>query len=277
MFCKHCKLSTATTPEGLCWDCADAADEPTSGRAFVSRPVLSAPPAPTGPVVQPHGPAWLRSPVGLGRAVAVMLGVVVAVDLFAVCAGINMHDVMGALADDGLGYGGYNALMRRADQADTLYYVAGVAQTATFFATAVFFLVWFLRVRVNAEVFNPFGHTMKRGWTGWCWFVPIVSLWFPRRIMLDIWDASSPAGTRAPHGLVNAWWTLWLIALFTSREDFGSFDRADTADEIRSGVVQVLVSDAVDIAAAVLAILVVLRLTRMQQEKALRGPVPVGV
>jgi hypothetical protein len=277
MFCKHCKLATAATPEGLCWGCADAADESTAGRAFGSRPGPSAPPAPTGPVVQPHGHAWLRSPVGLGKAVAVLLGVVIAADLFAVYAGISMYTVMGSLADDGLGYGGYNALIGRADHADSLYAAAGVAQTATLLATAIFYLVWFLRVRVNAEVFNPFGHTMKRGWAGWGWFVPIVSLWFPRRIMLDIWDASSPAGTRASHALVNAWWTAWLIALFTSRNDFSTFDHADTTDEIRSGVVQVLVSDVIDIAAAVLAILVVLRLTRMQHEKGLRGPVPVGV
>ncbi|MEH0418986.1 DUF4328 domain-containing protein [Streptomyces sp. B21-083] len=277
MLCKHCKLSTAASPEGLCWDCADAADEPTSGRTFVSQPVLSPPTAPTGPVVQPHGPAWLRSPVGLGKAVAVMLGVVLAADLFSVYAGLTMYDAMGSLADDGLGVGGYNALMRRADHADTLYAAAGVAQTVTFVATAVFYLVWFLRVRVNAEVFDPFGHSMKRGWAGWGWFVPVVCLWFPRRIMLDIWDASSAAGTRASHALVNAWWTLWLIALFT--DSFGSraYDRADTAEEIQDATGQVLFSDAVDLVAAVLAILVVLRLTRMQHEKALQGPASVGV
>ncbi|MEU6224078.1 DUF4328 domain-containing protein [Streptomyces sp. NPDC047042] len=234
-------------------------------------------PTSAGPVVQPHGPAWLRSPVGLGKAVAILLGVVIAADLFAVYADITLYDVMGSLADDGLGNGGYNALMRRANHADTLYDAAGVVQSATFVATVVFYLVWFLRVRVNAEVFNPFGHTMKRGWAGWGWFVPVVSLWFPRRIMLDIWDASSPAGTRAPRGLVNAWWTLWLVALFTRRSSFSPFDRADTADEIRSAVGQVLFSDVADIVAAVLAILVVLRLTRMQNEKALRGPVAVGV
>jgi hypothetical protein len=233
--------------------------------------------APTGPVIQPHGPAWLRSPVGLGKAVAAMLGLVIAVDLFAVYAGITMYDVMGSLTNDNHPYDIYGIVQSDADHADSLYTAAGYIQTATFFATAVVFLVWFLRVRVNAEVFNPFGHRMKRGWTGWCWFVPIVSLWFPRRIMLDIWDASSPAGTRAPHVLVNAWWAVWLVALFTSREDFGTFDRADSADRIRDGVVQVLLSDVTDIAAAVLAILVVLRLTRMQQEKALRGPVPADV
>lgn len=277
MFCKHCKLSTASTPEGLCWDCADATDESTAGRAFVSQPVPSASPAPTGPVVQPHGPAWLRSPVGLGRAVAVLLGVVIAVDLFAVYADFTLYDVMGSLADNGVDYGGYQALVRDADQADALYAAAGYTQVATFIATAVVYIVWFLRVRVNAEVFNPFGHSMKRAWAGWGWFVPVVSLWFPRRIMLDNWDASSPAGSRGSHGLVNAWWTLWLVALLTSRAGSRAYSRAETAAEIQDAAGQVLVSDVADIVAAVLAILVVLRLTRMQHEKGLLGPVAVGV
>lgn len=232
---------------------------------------------PAAPVIQPHGPAWLRSPVGLGKAVAVLLGLVVAVDLFAVYADLAMYDVSGSLADDGLGYDAYSALQADADRADSLYTTAGYLQSASLVATAVVYLVWFLRVRVNAEVFNPFGHSKKRGWAGWGWFVPIVNLWFPRRIMLDIWDASSPAGTRAPHGLVNTWWTLWLISLFTSRDQFTGYSRAETADEIQDAAAKMLVSDVADIAAAVLAILVVLRLTRMQHEKGLRGPVPVGL
>jgi len=232
--------------------------------------------APTGPVIQPHGPASLRSPVGLGKAVAVLLGAVVAVDLFAVYADLTMYDVMGSLADDSLGNGEYNALQRDADRADSLYDDVTSAQLVALAATVVVYLVWFLRVRVNAEVFNPFGHSKKRAWAGWGWFVPVVSLWFPRRIMLDIWDASSPAGTRAPQGLVNAWWTLWIVSLVTNRTGVSAYNRAETAEEIQDAVVQLALSDFSDIAAAVLAILVVLRLTRMQHEKASLGPAPVS-
>ncbi|MEW2120297.1 DUF4328 domain-containing protein [Streptomyces sp. NPDC005474] len=242
---------------------------------FGKRGQPSTPPA--GPDLQPNGPAWLRSPVGLGKAVAVLLGLVVAGDLFALYAGVTMYDVMGSFAYDGVPYAAYGTVQRDAAHADSLYAAAGYIQTAALLVTAVVYLVWFQRVRVNAEVFDPFGHTMKRGWTAWGWFVPVVSLWFPRRITLDIWDASIPVGTRASHGLVNAWWTLWLVALFTSRNDYGTFSRADTAETIRLAVGEALFSDAADLAAAVLAIFVVLRLTRMQDKKALQGPVSVGV
>ncbi|MHA5052636.1 DUF4328 domain-containing protein [Streptomyces sp. SD15] len=143
-------------------------------------------------------------------------------------------------------------------------------------AAIVVYLIWFQRVRVNAEVFNPFGHSKKRGWAVGGWFVPVVNLWFPRRIMLDIWDASSPAG-RGRHGLVNAWWTLWIISLAADRAGVTAYRKAETAQEIHDAVSQVMFADALDLAAAVLASLVVLRLARMQNEKALRGPVPAAV
>ncbi|WP_079054273.1 DUF4328 domain-containing protein [Streptomyces graminilatus] len=231
---------------------------------------------PTGPVVQPHGPASLRSPVGLGRAVAVLLGVVVAADLFAVYADLAMYDVTGSLAGDNA-FGVYRDLRRDADRADSLMASAGIAQSAAFVATIVVYLIWFLRVRVNAEVFNPFGHSMKRAWAGWGWFVPVVSLWFPRRIMVETWDASRSPGTRASHALVNTWWALWLVAQLTGRLGTSAYDRAESAEEIQDAVGQVLVGDVTDIAAAVFAILVVLRLTRMQHEKAQHGPALAAV
>ncbi len=113
------------------------------------------------------------------------------------------------------------------------------------------FLCWFHRVRVNAEVFSPFGHAKKRGWAIGAWFVPIVNLWFPRRIALDIWDASSPWDAPRSHGLVDAWWTLWLLSVLTNRAGSFAYSSSDTAEEIRGAVRQVLVADVVDAVAAV--------------------------
>lgn len=236
-------------------------------------PPQPASPLPTAPpLTSPHGPAWLRSPVGLGRATAALLGVVIAADLFAIWADITMYDVSGALADGDIG----DAVQRRADHADSLNSAAGYAQTSTLVAAIVVYLIWFLRVRVNAEVFNPFGHSKSRAWAGWGWFVPVVNLWFPRRVMLDIWEASGPVGVRSATGLVNAWWTFWIIGLIADRAGFTAYRRAETAQEIHDAVGQVMFADVVDVVAAVLAILVVLKLTRMQNEKAHQGPVPVG-
>jgi hypothetical protein len=85
-------------------------------------------------------------------------------------------------------------------------------------------------------------------------------------------------GARRSYLLVNAWWTLWIVSLLADRVGSAQSGDADTADGIHAGAYAMMISDALDIAAAALAILVVLRLTRMQHEKALAGPgVPVAV
>ncbi|MCX5092400.1 DUF4328 domain-containing protein [Streptomyces sp. NBC_00365] len=229
-------------------------------------------PVPGGAMAPPHGAARLRSPVGLGRAVAVLLGVVVAVDLLAIWAGVRVYDVTGTILDGGAG----EALRRDTVHADSVMAAVGVVQLVSLAATVVVYLVWFYRVRINAEVFDPFGHEMGRAWTGWGWFVPLVNLWFPRRIMLNTWDASRPVGSRTSHGLVNAWWAMWITTLVVGRAGFVSYRGAETVVDLYGAAGEVLFADVTGLVAAVLAVLVVLRLTRMQNEKALRGPVPPG-
>ncbi|MEU3980390.1 DUF4328 domain-containing protein [Streptomyces sp. NPDC026672] len=251
MLCARCQHFAAVPGATLCAQCAVAPPPPA--------PPFAAPPA-----------AWLRSPVGLGRAAAWVLGLVVAVDLFAVWADLTMLDVAGDLADGTYGPG----IRERADDADTLYGLAGLAQLTVLIASAVVFLCWFHRVRVNAEVFAPFGHAKRRGWAIGAWFTPVVNFWYPRRITLDIWDASSPWGPPRSHALINVWWTLWLVSLVTSRAAYSQGQEAESPTDLHDSARQMLFADAVDIVAAVLAILVVVRLTRMQHLKALAGPLP---
>ncbi|MFJ5532905.1 DUF4328 domain-containing protein [Streptomyces sp. NPDC093261] len=251
MICSRCHHFAAAPDGTLCAQCTTA---PT--------------PTTQPPTAVPQ--AFLRSPVGLGRATAVLLGLVAVTDLFAIGADLVMYNVSGDLAHGAFG----GAVSRRADRADALYAAAGIAQTTALLACMIVFLCWFYRVRVNAEAFDPYGHQKGRGWAIGGWFTPFANLWFPRRITLDIWDASSPSDAPRPHGLVNTWWTLWIISLLAERVGFSAYRRAHTAPEIHSAVPQVLFADATDAAAALLAILVVLRLTRMQHEKALHGAMP---
>ncbi|MEW2256127.1 DUF4328 domain-containing protein [Streptomyces sp. NPDC047869] len=211
--------------------------------------------------------ARLRSPLGLGRAAVILLGLVIAADLFDIWAGVLEIRVAGEILD------GINddAALRRGELADALHDWSRAAQTLTLFATAVVFLRWFHRVRVNAEVFDPARHTKSRGWAVWGWFCPVVNLWFPRRVALDVWDAGARWADRPGHGLVNSWWTLWIVSLLADRATEWRYDTARGAVGWREALRLMLVADALDIAAAVLAVLVVLRLTRMQRERALAG------
>lgn len=226
------------------------------------------------PTPRPAPGPYLRSPIGLGRAAVALLGLVIAVDLFAVYADLVLYDVTGDLMD-GASAG---AAAGRLDDANSLNTVAGGIQSGALIACAVVYLCWFVRVRANAGVFAPDAQSMKPGWAIGGWFVPFVNLWYPRRITRDIWDASSPLGARRSYLLVNAWWTLWLLSLVGDRVGSAQSADADTVDGTHAGAYALMISDALDIAAAALAIALVLRLTRMQHAKALAGPgVPGGV
>ncbi|MEU0964781.1 DUF4328 domain-containing protein [Streptomyces sp. NPDC005917] len=255
LICARCHHFAAAPGTALCHLCQGRSSEPA--------PVFDGTPG-----------LWLRSPVGLGWAAAVLLGAVIAADLFAVCADLLQYDATGALADGETGA----AALRRADRADVLSALAAGAQSVSLVSCVVVYLCWFRRVRANAQVFNPFGHRKSPGWAIGGWFVPVVSLWFPRRITLDIWDASSPWGAPRSHALVNAWWTLWLASLFAGRAATSGYGDAEGgAAQARDDALGMLLSDSLDIAAAVLAVLVVVRLTRMQHEKAMAGAAPAAL
>ncbi|MFD8690937.1 DUF4328 domain-containing protein [Streptomyces sp. NPDC059651] len=228
-------------------------------------------PTPTGPPTRRS----LRSPVGLGAAVCVLLGAVAVADVLAIGAGAHSRQLFSeGMADDFLTYD-----EAAGDRADLLYRASGSLQVLTLLATVVVFLVWFRRVRLNAEVFDPYAHSLRPGWALGGWFVPIAVLWLPHRVASGTWTASSPGGSNrppTPRGLLHAWWAALLCAQVFSRYADQAYSDAEEPDEVLTAFDQVMAADALDILAAVLAILFVRRLTAMQGERAAQGPAPVA-
>ncbi len=194
-----------------------------------------------------------------------LLGAVVVTRLFGLWAGSVTYGVYSDLAD------GVD-VVERAVEADRLENLAAVVQGPPFMAAIVVYLCWFWRVRVNAEVFEPAGHAMGRGWTIGGWFLPIANFWIPRRVMADVWRASAPVGRTVSYGLVNAWWVMWVLTALVGWGAGVNYRSAETAAELREASGVTMVTDLMGAVAGVLAILVVLRVTRMQNEKALAGP-----
>ncbi|MFE3827513.1 DUF4328 domain-containing protein [Streptomyces sp. NPDC059092] len=220
------------------------------------------------------GGARLASPVGLGTALVALFCAVIAADLFALLAGARVHGLMTDVVNED-----FDAFTDEdLDRADLLYAASGVAQVAAVLATAVVFLVWFHRVRRNADVFDPSAHRMSAGWAIGGWFVPFANFWLPRRVAGDIWAASTRPGPdgaapRVSYALVNAWWTAWVCTLVLGRYASRAYDKAEEAEEVRQAAAALFAVDLLDIAAAVLALLFVRKLTRMQHTKATGGQV----
>lgn len=89
------------------------------------------------------------------------------------------------------------------------------------------------------------------------WFIPVVMLWFPYQNIKDLWDAL--VGRRVPM-LLGGWWTLWIISSFTGRA-VTKLAFSDTSS-VRDVNDASLIDAAFEPGLAVLAIVIVLRLTR---------------
>jgi len=221
----------------------------------------------------PGGPV-LRSPNGLATAVTVLLSVVIAADLLAVFADLNMYSLMGRIVSDGAGA----VSQAERDWGDSLNGVSTLLQILTLLATAGVFIVWFHRARVNAEVFAPNAFSKGRGWAIGAWFVPIGNLFLPARIAREIWNASAQA---APDGSwrqvsqmpLSRWWSLWIASTVLGRIAGSIYNSAEGADAIRQASAVMSASDLLDVVSAVCAILFVRKLSGMQHIKATQGPV----
>ncbi len=265
MLCSLCGTRPVGSAGARCAVCTTAAD---AGRGQ-SQSWAGSP----GWAPEPLGPDQLRSPVGLARAVCVLLGAAAVADVLSIAAGVHARMLYADEADGG-----------RVDEvawnhADNLYRSTGALQTLTFLATVVVFLVWLHRVRRNAEVFDPSAHTLRPGWAIGGWFVPIGNLWLPYRVVSGVWSASAPLdglGHRSfvPRGLLNAWWAALVADQLVSRGAGRLYADAETGDEIIRGLDLVAATDALDLVAAVLAILVVRRVTAMQSRRAELGAFP---
>ncbi|MCX5392732.1 DUF4328 domain-containing protein [Streptomyces sp. NBC_00094] len=209
----------------------------------------------------------LRNPNGLSYAVIVLLALNIVFDLVLAASEIR------ALS------GPDEALWATTFVGINLNLAYSVAFTL-YVATGIVFIVWFHRLRKNAEVWAGDLQSRKPGWAIGGWFIPIANLWIPRGVAVDIWRASRwqphAAVGRGELVLLNSWWTVWVACMVVDRIASQLYKQAVTADALTTAATWSLAGYLLDAAAAVLAILFVRRLTSMQQAKA-TGMIPAAV
>ncbi|MFJ2865686.1 DUF4328 domain-containing protein [Kitasatospora sp. NPDC087314] len=220
-------------------------------------------------------PGWLaayRSANGRAVAAFVLLGLSAAVSAWVVVIDLWSDTILGRLLD-GAGDVG-------ADEVASLHTLATGVNTfsiVVMLATAVVFILWFHRVRGNADLLVPNGHRLGRGWTIGSWFTPIVLLWFPWQLMVDCWQASAPLDADGRRRTLSQrvlvlWWSTWIGSLLVGRYADSVLKSAYAAvdgnlEELRSAVRVEAAGAALRLVAAVAAIVVVHRLTAMQQAR----------
>ncbi|MFJ9817262.1 DUF4328 domain-containing protein [Streptomyces sp. NPDC101151] len=153
---------------------------------------------------------------------------------------------------------------------DTSLSVSGRASMVSVYvmtAAVVLFLVWFTRCRRNARLLSPEPLPGSAPWAVFSWLVPVVNLWVPRGLVLDMHRASGPGTTEGrDRVLVNAWWAAWVgrALVVTMGTQLGR----------GTSLGLLLVAEVLNLAAAALAIAVIQRVTA-RQATALTAALPV--
>jgi hypothetical protein len=74
--------------------------------------------------------------------------------------------------------------------------------------------LWLSRARQNAMLIAPDQIRLSAVWAWLGWWVPVVSLWFPKLIVDDSWRITSSvaaAGPRSRYRDTTLWWVLWIV------------------------------------------------------------------
>ena len=212
---------------------------------------------------------------GRARWAVIALIAVVVTDLVAIGSDLLEVDLMQDLID------GKDVSSSKLDADDYRQIGVGLVTLAVYVASIVFFIRWFHRAYSSLPALGA-QLRFKTGWAIGGWFVPIMWFWRPKQIANDIWRGSDPS-TRSLHitktevgGLMGVWWAAWIIDGFIFTRSAAAY--ADTpsatdagisallgdtsgAGDIRSSAILDAVGSCIDIVAAVLAIVVVRRLT----------------
>ena len=224
-------------------------------------PMPPPPPAPPAPASY-WVPGAVERPLGeLAIAVRILLGLVVLADLFRLLTLVNQATLLQSLESDPA-----SVTIAAANDSDEQVGIAGFAYLPILLATSIVFIIWFYRARKNVDTYGPSRQRRSPGWAIGGWFCPVVNLWFPYQIAADVLAASHAPAVRG-RGTLRAWWTLWLIANFLAVSAAGTGNGARSVRELITAADTAVLAVAVNIAAAILAVIVVGQITAAQRNR----------
>lgn len=198
-----------------------------------------------------------------GQITIFLLGAVAAATMFVLVADLAEHRLI-SLMNQGL---------RPSDQeiaaTDAMAGMLAVLQIIVSVATAIAWLFWQYRAYANLRLVGSRQTEYTPGWSVGYWFVPIINLLRPHNIVTELWHRSESrndagAMTKRSVGLISGWWICYISGALTGRLYSSVESSATTVSDYMYAARIGIVSTAATFAAAVLAIMVVRRIVRLQ-------------
>ena len=214
------------------------------------------------PEVSKTGHQW-RSPQRRANWTLILIAIHILVIVIIIASSLFEIDLLQRIQD------GETVTEAEAASNDNRQAILGGLFFMSFVVVAIAFLMWINRASKNLsdlgasdQKFSPAGAVV------W-WFIPIAWLWQPYRVVVEIWVESHPDWI-APPKWFPVWWGAWIVSNWLSTISlwifFGNLDDASIDDIILQSTLEIA-SDAISIAAALLLIILVWRITANQWKK----------
>jgi len=169
--------------------------------------------------------------------------------------------------------------------ADARQAMLGVIQFGLYVACVLAFFVWIFRAQQNLRLAGLDGLRFTPEWAILWFFVPIFNLVQPYRTMKQLWAGSKLLAGQAeadswekvaPSGEVVLWWTAFVLMGIVSQASGTRMSRAETLEEILIASRWALAADVLVILAAMAGMLLVRRISALQDAARSRGDGAVG-
>lgn len=164
-----------------------------------------------------------------------------------------------------------------ANTSDLIQGILGLVQFGIYITSVVFFLNWFRRAYGNLHRLGISYIKHKESMAVWTWFIPFIVLFRPVQIMNEIWKETQEkikkldtSYTIKSGGLIiGLWWALFIISNFIGKYVFRTAFKNETIEQLIEGSKAILLSDFMQIPEALLVILIVFQLSKMESKLAL--------
>ncbi len=146
----------------------------------------------------------------------------------------------------------------------------GSLQIIVYIATVIVFLMWLYRSYENLPAFGTPARSLEysSGWAVGSFFIPFVNLVIPYRAVRELWQKSEPYetsfGSQSPPATFPLWWGFWIISNIASNVSLRVAFRGEVSME--NVVIISSIADALNIIAAIFAVVVVAKIDRRQEE-----------
>lgn len=156
------------------------------------------------------------------------------------------------------------------DANDLRVQLISILYLVVYIISAVTFIQWFRRAYNNLGVRTRINN--DEGWAAGAWFVPIICLFRPYRIMVELFEKThkliqNRTGTNEENkgkSLIGIWWALWIIIGYIGNYSIKMAFKEDTIENLTNGTLADMISSILGIPIGILAILIITAMSKKE-------------